>query len=566
MPELNEVELPPDPLDELLTAYLDGELSPADARALEERLSREERVRQRLRDLSGAWDLLDNLPRETVDENFTKTTVAMVAVAARDEVRELEAAAPRLRRQRWLWTAAAGIASLLLGFIGLRAFWPDPNATLLADLSLLQQWRQYQQVGDLQFLRLLDQQGHFSEIADQDQSAAPSPDPLTLTAESDKRAYLAGLSVAQKNQLQQKQQEFLALDPAEQQRLRDFERQLRADPQAQRLSEVLANYQAWLMNRPPLEVGELAKLATPARLERIAKLVKDEDEQFVKRYGQEEIEPRDYRTIFEWFEDIVWRARKPLLETMKPDVLRFVASRMQPEANLDEKTPDQLQQIIESNEPHARKALMFHFWRHLAGTNPKILAITAADIQQLKKRLSKTALQRIEQFQQRNGTTNLPPETLVDEHLKLLQSWVWTSMQVGMSMRRHVSEEDLERFYKSLPEDQRNELQLLPAEEFKRELRRKFDERNGWHRGRPGDGPFGPKGFGGKGNRGPREDGPPPPGEGPPFDGPPPPRRPEDGPPFERGPGGPGRPRFEEPPPNYGPPESRGKPQPPAVD
>ena len=84
-------------LDEELVAYLDGELDGEAAHRMEHRLASEEAVRRRLQQLAQSWDLLDQLPRTTVDDAFTRSTVEMVALAAEEEIGEqggARAAAP----------------------------------------------------------------------------------------------------------------------------------------------------------------------------------------------------------------------------------------------------------------------------------------------------------------------------------------------------------------------------------------------------------------------------------------------------------------------------------------
>ena len=90
------------PLDEQLVAYLDGELEPQATKQVEELLAGDETARNRLSQLAASWDLLDQLPRATVDDLFTRTTVQMVAVAAEDELAQVNATRPSQRRRRWL--------------------------------------------------------------------------------------------------------------------------------------------------------------------------------------------------------------------------------------------------------------------------------------------------------------------------------------------------------------------------------------------------------------------------------------------------------------------------------
>src|SRR5215470_17672255 len=93
-----------DQLDEQLVSYLDGELPPNEARQIEDLLSRDGTARSRLNELASSWDMLDQLPRATVDELFTRTTVEMVALDAEGEIAKRVVDAPARRKRRFLMT------------------------------------------------------------------------------------------------------------------------------------------------------------------------------------------------------------------------------------------------------------------------------------------------------------------------------------------------------------------------------------------------------------------------------------------------------------------------------
>ena len=76
------------PLDEQLTAYLDGELSATECAQLETRLVEEEPLRRRLAELRQAYEFLDELPDTPHKQSFTQSTIAMV-------VEEVKRASPQ---------------------------------------------------------------------------------------------------------------------------------------------------------------------------------------------------------------------------------------------------------------------------------------------------------------------------------------------------------------------------------------------------------------------------------------------------------------------------------------
>ena len=73
-----------DPVEEELVAYLDEELEPEHRAQVEHRLAEDARYRDKLKHMQKSWDMLDLLARSEPDEGFTRTTVAMVALKAKE--------------------------------------------------------------------------------------------------------------------------------------------------------------------------------------------------------------------------------------------------------------------------------------------------------------------------------------------------------------------------------------------------------------------------------------------------------------------------------------------------
>ncbi len=103
-------------VDEQLTAYLDGELSPADAATLEKSLVDDERLRLRLAELRKSYDLLDEIPETPHNQRFTKSTLELVirdlsgteSIANRREVK-----APSRPIDWWGWPGILGLLGAL---------------------------------------------------------------------------------------------------------------------------------------------------------------------------------------------------------------------------------------------------------------------------------------------------------------------------------------------------------------------------------------------------------------------------------------------------------------------
>ena len=152
-------------IQEELTAYLDGELESEHRRRVEERLARDPAYRTELQRMQRAWDMLDKLPKATVDDGFTRTTMEMVAVAAAEEAKTQALEVPRRRRRQALIGTAAVAGAAVLGFvIGIQA-WPNKSRQLLRDLPVIENFERYRHADSLDFLRKLEASKLFDEEA-----------------------------------------------------------------------------------------------------------------------------------------------------------------------------------------------------------------------------------------------------------------------------------------------------------------------------------------------------------------------------------------------------------------
>ena len=152
-----------DAIQEDLVAYLDGELSAEEVARIERLMAQDARVRQAVQRLAETWELLDVLERPTVDEDFTRTTVEMVAQSAASEVVALSRSRTRFS---WLIAALALVGAAVAFFVGLRGaglFWQNPNQWLLDHYAVIENQDYYRHIEDLAFLRLLRDNGIFMD-------------------------------------------------------------------------------------------------------------------------------------------------------------------------------------------------------------------------------------------------------------------------------------------------------------------------------------------------------------------------------------------------------------------
>jgi anti-sigma factor RsiW len=150
---------------EELMAYLDGELDADRRRQLDEQISGNSELRRQIKELQQTWDLLDELPREPVGDEFTRITVEMVAVQADEETQRQSRRADRWRRAALCAGIVAAVASAVAGYFVSHSILSQPNRRLVEDLPIIQQLDAYQSAESIEFLRMLEREGLFKEEA-----------------------------------------------------------------------------------------------------------------------------------------------------------------------------------------------------------------------------------------------------------------------------------------------------------------------------------------------------------------------------------------------------------------
>ena len=249
-----------DQLDEQLVAYLDGELQPEAARQIENMLASDAHVRQRLNQLAASWDMLDQLPRATVDDLFTRTTVEMVALAGEDEVAQTRVGDPARRRRRWLEAGVATLAAAIVGFVLVAVAMPGQNEALLRDLPVIKNLELYRDVDDIELLKQLQTANLFPEEpnaaspssgkstgSDAHVSAATAGLPLLIPESlGERRKWVESLSPADKVALRDEFEKFSAMPLKQQQALRELDEQLSSDKDNIQLRRLMQRYYDWL--------------------------------------------------------------------------------------------------------------------------------------------------------------------------------------------------------------------------------------------------------------------------------------------------------------------------------
>ena len=158
---------------EKLVAYLDGELPEAGVRDVEQTLANDPAVRAEVEKLNRAWELLDLLQQPRASEEFTSRTLSSLqAVDASPDLAHTAAAGTELlepRRPsssaavRWAAWAAGLVLVAVVSFVAARRAARPLADPLLDDLPLIENLEVFSEIGDVQFLKDLKQQGLLDE-------------------------------------------------------------------------------------------------------------------------------------------------------------------------------------------------------------------------------------------------------------------------------------------------------------------------------------------------------------------------------------------------------------------
>jgi hypothetical protein len=452
-----------DQLDEQLVAYLDGELEPQAARNIENLLAGDEYARRRLNQLASSWDLLDQLPRATVDDLFARTTVEMVALAAEEDVVQTQAKDPARRRRRWLEVGIAVLAAAIIGFVVIVLAVPDQNDLLLRDLPVVKNLELYRDAGNLEMLKQFQAANLFTDNLTVGAANTPPRDgqsttsatigtPVIPASPTDRRAWVESLSSTDKIDLREDFEKFSALPVKQQQALRQFDKQLSDDPNSAQLRRVMQRYYDWLKTLSSVDrANVLDEANTSDQIKLIRQLRQGQMGQAFTWLdpGLNLLRDRDSAAVLQW--------------------MREFADSHEAELTADQKHPD----AQKSDERRRRRPLVWLAWQQwwspsATGTPP----VTATDIHALHSMLSTEKQQQLDK------------EVDLNEQVTLIRHWIQTASAEfreltvqGFGRWGGLPNQDrLNRFEQQLSPDEKKELAGLTGSEHMRKLMELFQK------------------------------------------------------------------------------------------
>ena len=239
--------------------------------------------------------------------------------------------------------------------------------------------------------------------------------------------------------LLRKKRRFDLMEVKEQESLREFHRELTADPDKEKLTRVMKAYEEWLKGRRPGERAELLSLPPDERIQRMRKLMKDEADERLKRYARSSLTGKDADVVNEWSKQVIKRRAEDS------------------EARLTEKDR------AEIGSSDIRKAFRLRMmWMQMPATE---MGLTEKEISELKANLSQTA----------NAVIDKEPDSLKRD--QMVRELIYAADFSRRSSRFggfEVPEEELWKLYSGLDSKTREYLDKLSSGRMRGELYRLY--------------------------------------------------------------------------------------------
>lgn len=254
---------PIDELDELLVAYLDGELPPQERVVLETRLGRDASLRKRLRTLQHGWDMLDELPMATPSAILLESTIRMAAMeASQGKSPTATSRANGWLRSKRLWVSLATILCLGGGVAGARVRERQQFRSQLSQLPIAMHVDAYLNANDISMMRALMQLPQWQkavEIAERfgewDFSLHQKIDQASV---SQRNHLLQELPIEHQQMVMQSWQRFEKLEPATKTLILETAQRVSDQSDSEDLLATMDRFARWRETLAPAQRDQIA--------------------------------------------------------------------------------------------------------------------------------------------------------------------------------------------------------------------------------------------------------------------------------------------------------------------
>lgn len=301
-------ELPIDPIDEQLVAYLDGELESQERDELEKRLGRDSQLRVRLRTLQRGWEMLESLPAVAPSPNLLETTIRMAATEATGPTADANASSrSRLLKSRVFIVTAVSAVALLFGVLGAKVWEQIRFRRQLQQLPIAMRVEGYLLGGDLVWMRELAKLPQWQEAADIAQRLGEwdfrLPQRIENSQLSERKRLLQQLTIEDQQVVMEAWRRFEQLDLPKRAAVLEVATRVDGEPDKAELRATMERYARWRESLPPDVRDQITEAALPQRLELVAEELKKSVSQWTQQSSRL-LTDQDVETIYQALHDI----------------------------------------------------------------------------------------------------------------------------------------------------------------------------------------------------------------------------------------------------------------------
>lgn len=245
-------DTPLDPDDELLVAYLDGELDRQGQAELESRLLDDEQLRSRLQQLQAGWDLLDELPNPEPNRKLVESTLELVVA---DIVKTKPSTTSFWNRFR----LPISVAGLCLGgiLVAYAIAWSVKARAYqqqLQDLAIVENLDAYNHGSDLTLMRQLAADPAWIQMVAASREIGDIQIEMitnvSATPTAEREQLIAKLPLEKREELNSRWEQFMRFDEEHRQRIRRTAEAVAQQADAEFLLQSMQAYARWRENLP----------------------------------------------------------------------------------------------------------------------------------------------------------------------------------------------------------------------------------------------------------------------------------------------------------------------------
>ncbi|MBQ9814048.1 MAG: hypothetical protein IJM54_12160 [Thermoguttaceae bacterium] len=279
--ELQDESWTPDPVDEEIAAYLDGEMSPEERTAFEAKVEASETIRAKLDAERSAWNalaLLDEVEKPGVD--LTESTLGRLSEETQAELQAADEKNKRRRLVLYATTTLGACALFVLGYFLSATFFPDLRQKRQKDCQVVDRLEQLGAVDSFEYLIALHEAKLFApgpEKNDDAQSSDRRPNVNFFLPDFKPGPKKTYEELSQDRAFYRRELQFENLDELEKNKYRTLYRQIEAAPNSEELWTTANAYVFWLATA--VNDAEIEQLQESSILKRI-EMIKGRQEFF----------------------------------------------------------------------------------------------------------------------------------------------------------------------------------------------------------------------------------------------------------------------------------------------